>query len=94
MEIKCAAVSLNTFVYESMMVNLKMEAGRIKILYLLINGMIYYAHLRFISCRSAGDTSDFEEVQTSRMPVIPSFSHEAKYVIVHFDTKHSILNIK
>nr|GEW83776.1 hypothetical protein [Tanacetum cinerariifolium] len=26
---------------------------------------------------SAGDTSDFEEVQTARMPVIPSVSNEA-----------------
>lgn len=77
-----------------MMVNLKLEAGRIKILCLLINGMMYYAHLCFISCRSSGDTSDFEEEQTSRMPVIPSASHEAKYVIAHFDTKHSKLNIK
>ena len=77
-----------------MMVNHKLEAGRIKILYLLINGMMHYAHLRFISCRSAGDKSDFEEVQTLRMPVISSVFHEAKYVIAHFDTKHSKLNIK
>ena len=77
-----------------MMVKLKLEAGRIKILYLLINGMMCYAHLRFIICRSEGDTSDFEEVQTARMPIIPAVSHKAKYVITRFDTKHSILNIK
>ncbi|PWA40888.1 polycomb group protein EMBRYONIC FLOWER 2 [Artemisia annua] len=42
-----------------MMVNLKLEVGRIKIW-------------------SAEDTSDFEEVQISRMPVILSVFHEAK----------------